>query len=219
MRVLVVEDDELIGSGLQAALRNAGFAVDWAQSGDHARITLATTRYEVIVLDLGLPGLPGMDLLTSLRARGDTTPVLVVTARDEPTDRVVGLDAGADDYVGKPFDLPEVISRCRALVRRTQSRGSEVLMWRDLTVSAVTHSAMRGGEKLQLTAREFAVLLHLLTNMGRPQHKARIEESVYGWDEQVESNAIEVYVSNLRKKLGQDAIVTVRGVGYVMGEA
>lgn len=219
MRILLVEDDELIGSGLEAALHSAGFAIDWARDGDHAKLSLLTTRYELMILDLGLPGLPGMELLVSIRARGDNTPVLVLTARDAPAHRVFGLDAGADDFVGKPFDLSEVISRCRALIRRAQNRTSELLVWRDLIVSPLSHTAIRNGERVQLTAREFAVLVHLLTNLGRPQQKARIEESLYGWGEQIESNAIEVYVSNLRKKLGIDAIVTVRGAGYVMGDA
>ncbi|MFM0327611.1 response regulator [Caballeronia glebae] len=219
MRILLAEDDDLIGSGLEAALRNAGFAVDWARDGLHVKLSLTTTPYDLLILDLGLPSIAGMDLLMSLRAEGKNTPVLVLTARDRATDRILGLDAGADDYVGKPFDVPEVISRCRALVRRSQNRVSDVLTWRDLKVDQSAHSAVLGNRCLPLTNREFAVLVHLLTHVGRPQKKSKIEESVYGWDEEVESNAIEVHISGLRKKLGADAIRTIRGVGYVMERA
>jgi DNA-binding response OmpR family regulator len=170
----------------------------------------------MVVLDLGLPGLSGTSLLAHLRAQGNAVPVLVLTARDTTADRIAGLDAGADDYVGKPFDLGEVISRCRALMRRSQNRAAEKLVWHDLTVNPAAMTVMKGGAPLQLTSREFGVLVHLLVHVGEPQRKAKIEESIYGWDEEVESNAIEVYVSGLRKKLGMDAIRTIRGVGYVM---
>jgi len=216
MRILLVEDDDLIGSGLEVALRNAGFTVDWARDGQHAEVALATTTYMLLILDLGLPRLSGMDLLKSLRQRGDAIPVLVLTAKDTSVDKVRGLDAGADDYVGKPFDLAELISRCRALIRRSQGRSSELIEWRDLRVDPVAQTVSKDGARVPLTAREWAVLIHLLTHAGVPQPRARIEESLYGWHEEVESNAIEVHVSNLRKKLGGDVIRTVRGFGYVV---
>lgn len=216
MRILLVEDDDLIGSGLEVALRNAGFTVDWARDGQHAEVTLATTSYVLLILDLGLPRLSGMDLLKSLRQRGEAIPVLVLTAKDTAGDKVRGLDAGADDYVGKPFDLAELISRCRALIRRSQGRSSELIEWRDLSVDPVAQTVSKDGARVALTAREWAVLIHLLTHAGVPQPRARIEESLYGWHEEVESNAIEVHVSNLRKKLGGDVIRTVRGFGYVV---
>ncbi|SAK86006.1 transcriptional regulator [Caballeronia temeraria] len=216
MRILLVEDDDLIGSGLETGLRNASFAVDWAKNGQHAKLALSTTRYDMVVLDLGLPGLSGTSLLEHLRAQGNPVPILVLTAKDTTEDRIAGLDAGADDYVGKPFDLGEVISRCRALMRRSQSRASEVLVWRDLTVNPATMTASRGEVPLQLNTREFGILVHLLVHAGEPQRKAKIEESIYGWDEEVESNAIEVHVSTLRKKIGADTIRTIRGVGYVI---
>ncbi|WP_277183616.1 response regulator [Caballeronia sp. BR00000012568055] len=216
MRILLVEDDDLIGSGLEAGLRNASFAVDWAKDGQHAKLALATTTYDMVVLDLGLPGLSGTSLLAYLRSQGNLVPVLVLTARDTPADRIAGLDAGADDYVGKPFDLGEIVSRCRALVRRSQSRASETLVWRDITVNPAAMKVTKGEEPVQLTSREFGVLVHLLSHIGEPQRKSKMEESIYGWNEEVESNAIEVHVSTLRKKIGADAIRTIRGIGYVM---
>ncbi|AQG98798.1 DNA-binding response regulator [Burkholderia sp. KK1] len=216
MRILLVEDDDLIGSGLEAGLRNASFAIDWAKDGRHAKLALSTTHYDMVVLDLGLPGLTGTSLLAHLRAEGNLVPVLVLTARDTAEDRIAGLDAGADDYVGKPFDLGEVIARCRALMRRSQNRATEKLVWHDLTVDPAAMTVMKGDALLPLTSREFSVLVHLLVHVGEPQRKAKIEESIYGWNEEVESNAIEVYISGLRKKIGMDAIRTIRGVGYVM---
>ncbi|MEM5385959.1 response regulator transcription factor [Paraburkholderia phymatum] len=219
MRILLVEDDDLIGSGLEVALRNAGFTVDWARDGQHAEVALATTPYVLLILDLGLPKLSGMDLLKGLRLRGNDIPVLVLTARDTAADKVRGLDAGADDYIGKPFDLAELVSRCRALIRRSQGRSTDVIAWRGLTVDPVAQTVSKDGARVPLTAREWAVLIHLLTHAGVPQPRSRIEESLYGWHEEVESNAIEVHVSNLRKKLGGDVIRTVRGFGYVVDKA
>jgi DNA-binding response OmpR family regulator len=216
MRILLVEDDDLIGSGLEVALRNAGLTVDWARDGQHAELALATTHYQLLILDLGLPRLSGMDLLKSLRLRGNDIPVLVLTAKDTAADKVRGLDAGADDYLGKPFDLAELVSRCRALIRRSQGRSTELIAWRGLTVDPVAQTVSKDGARVALTAREWAVLIHLLTHAGVPQPRARIEESLYGWHEEVESNAIEVHVSNLRKKLGVDVIRTVRGFGYIV---
>ncbi|MCP1117259.1 response regulator [Robbsia andropogonis] len=216
MRILLVEDDDLIGSGLSVALQNQGYAVDWARDGSHARLSLDTTGYELIVLDLGLPKLAGLELLKAVRAAGNHTPVLILTAKDTPIDRVHGLNAGADDYVGKPFDLDEVIARCRALIRRAYRRGAEVISWRNLRVDTAAVTVHVQGEQIDVTAREFAILVYLLSNAGIAQKKSRIEESIYGWRDEIESNAIEVHIHGLRKKIGMDAIRTIRGVGYLM---
>ncbi|MEN8506076.1 response regulator [Paraburkholderia sp. DD10] len=216
MRVLLVEDDDLIGCGIEAGLRQAGFTVDWARDGHKAGLALDTTSYELLLLDLGLPRVSGMDLLKRLRDAGKDMPVLVLTARGTVADRVGGLEAGADDYLGKPFDLSELIARCRALLRRAQGRSVEVIRYRDLTVNPSAQSVEVSGTRVSLTAREWAILLQLITNQGIPQSRARLEESLYGWQEEIESNAIEVHVSNLRKKLGAKLIRTVRNIGYVV---
>lgn len=216
MRLLLVEDDDLIGSGLEISLGQAGYTVDWVRSGSDAAIALAATRYALLVLDLGLPGKSGTEVLRSLREAGDDTPVLVLTARGTVADRVRGLDAGADDYLAKPFELSEVLARCRALVRRSQGRSQEVIVWGDILVDLTTRTVTRNATRVPLTAREWDLLIQLVTHQGVPQTRARLEDRLYGWQEGVESNAIEVHVSNLRKKLGADLIHTVRGVGYVV---
>jgi two-component system, OmpR family, response regulator QseB len=216
MRVLLVEDDDLIGNGIEAGLRQAGFTVDWTRNGRDANLTLTTTAYALVVLDLGLPGMSGMQLLKWLRDAGKDVPVLVLTAKDTIVDRVGGLEAGADDYMGKPFDLTELIARCRALLRRSQGRSVELIRYRDLTVNPAAQTVEVGETRVTLTSREWALLLQLLTNQGMPQSRSRLEESLYGWQEEIESNTIEVHVSNLRKKLGASLIKTVRGVGYVV---
>jgi two-component system response regulator QseB len=210
MRILLVEDDELIGSGVEFALRQAGYAVDWARDGRQAELALATHRYALVVLDLGLPVRSGGDLLKALRDGGNDVPVLVLTARGTIADRVRGLDAGADDYLGKPFDLTELLARCRALVRRSQGRSVESIVWRNLSVDLLSQCVMRDETR--------AVLTQLITHQGIPQSRTDLEDSLYGWQEEIESNAIEVHVSKLRKKLGADLITTVRGIGYVIAK-
>ncbi|SMG20813.1 response regulator [Paraburkholderia susongensis] len=216
MRVLLVEDDELIGCGVEAGLRQAGFTVDWARDGHKASLALDTTRYALIVLDLGLPRVSGMELLKRLRDAGNDVPVLVLTAKGTVVDRVGGLEAGADDYLGKPFDLTELIARCRALLRRAQGRSIDLIRYQNLTVNPAAQTVQVDEARVPLTSREWAILLQLLTNLGIPQSRSRLEESLYGWQEEIESNAIEVHVSNLRKKLGTGLIKTVRNIGYVM---
>jgi DNA-binding response OmpR family regulator len=216
MRVLLVEDDDLIGCGVEAGLRQAGFTVDWARDGHKAGLALDTTSYALVVLDLGLPRVSGMDLLKRIRDAGNDVPVLVLTARGTVVDRVSGLEAGADDYLGKPFDLTELTARCRALLRRAQGRSVELIRYGDLTVNPAAQTAQLAGTRVPLTSREWAILLQLLTNQGIPQSRSRLEESLYGWQQEIESNAIEVHISNLRRKLGARLIRTVRNIGYVV---
>ncbi|ALE59435.1 DNA-binding response regulator [Paraburkholderia graminis] len=216
MRVLLVEDDDLIGCGVEAGLRQAGFTVDWARDGHKAGLALDTTSYALVVLDLGLPRVSGMDLLKRIRDAGNDVPVLVLTARGTVVDRVSGLEAGADDYLGKPFDLTELTARCRALLRRAQGRSVELIRYGDLTVNPAAQTAQLAGTRVPLTSREWAILLQLLTNQGIPQSRSRLEESLYGWQQEIESNAIEVHISNLRRKLGAKLIRTVRNIGYVV---
>ncbi|WP_133648796.1 response regulator [Paraburkholderia flava] len=216
MRVLLVEDDDLIGCGIEAGLRQASFTVDRALDGHEADLALRTTTYALVILDLGLPRISGMELLKRLRDAGNDVPVLILTAKGTVLDRVDGLEAGADDYLGKPFDLVELLARCRALLRRSQGRSVEVIRHRDLTVNPSAQTVTLGATRVALTSREWAILIQLLTHQGIPQSRSQLEESLYGWQEEIESNAIEVHVSNLRKKLGTDLIRTVRGVGYVV---
>jgi two-component system response regulator QseB len=216
MRLLLVEDDDLIGSGLEISLFQAGYHVDWVRDGYAAEAALATTRYALVVLDLGLPGKSGTELLRALREARDTVPVLVLTARGTVADRVRGLDDGADDYLAKPFELSEVLARCRALVRRAQGRAGDEIVWRDIAIDLTTRTVTRNASRVALTAREWAVLIQLVSHPGIPQSRARLEDRLYGWQESIESNAIEVHISNLRKKLGAELIRTVRGIGYVV---
>jgi two-component system response regulator QseB len=219
MRVLLVEDDDLIGCGVEAGLRQAGFTVDWARDGNEADLALYTTAYALVILDLGLPRISGREILKRLRDAGKDVPVLVLTAKGTVVDRVDGFEAGADDYLGKPFDLAELIARCRALLRRAQGRSVDLIRYRDLIVNPAAQTVDVGGTRVSLSSREWAVLMQLLTHQGIPQSRARLEESVYGWQEEIESNAIEVHVSKLRKKLGATLIRTLRNIGYVMEKA
>ena len=219
MRVLLVEDDPMIAQGLQTALRDGGFAVDWMRDGAGAAAALRTAAFDLVLLDLGLPRRDGIDVLRELRRRGDTTPVIILTARDDIQHRVAGLDAGADDYVVKPFDLDEVTARMRSVLRRAAGRGEPVIQHGDLRLDPVTRTVERGGVPVNLSAHEYAVLEALLQRPGAVLSRAQLEDRLYGWDEQIGSNAVEVYVHGLRRKLGSDAIRTLRGVGYFIPEA
>lgn len=216
MRLLLVEDDELLGNGIEAGLKQAGFAVDWTKDGHSARLALATAPYELVVLDLGLPRVSGTEVLKDLRARGSDLPVLILTARDTVRDRVAGLDAGADDYLVKPFALSELVARIHALLRRAHGRSSEAIRYRDLVLTPASLTVTRGAETITLSGRECAILVDLLEHRGTALSRARLEEGLYGWNEEIESNAVEVHISNLRKKLGADLIKTIRGVGYLV---
>jgi two-component system, OmpR family, response regulator QseB len=214
MRVLVVEDDRMIAKGLHTALRQDGYTVDGVSDGRSASEALRGSKFDLVLLDLGLPKRDGLEVLRELRRRGDATPVIIVTARDDVRNRIEGLDAGADDYIVKPFDLDEVAARMRSVLRRAAGRGDPCIRHRGITLNPVSHAVERDGEAVTLSAHEFAVLEALLQRPGAVLSRAQLEDRLYGWSDPIESNAIEVYVHGLRRKLGSDAIRTLRGVGY-----
>jgi len=219
MRLLLVEDDPMIGAAVAEGLRGDGHAVDWVRDGlAGARALEAGTPYALLLLDLGLPGRDGLKLLADRRARGDKLPVLVLTARDTVRDRIAGLDAGADDYLVKPFDLDELLARVRALLRRAAGRAEPQLIRGRLRLDPATHAAWLDDEPLQLSAREFALLQALMERPDVVLSRPQLEERLYGWNEPVGSNTVEVHIHNLRRKLGERAIRNVRGVGWTLGE-
>lgn len=214
MRILVAEDDRQLGETLAEVLALEGHAVDWLQRGDAVAAALATATYDAVVLDIGLPGGDGLSVLRALRARGDAVPVMLLTARDTPAERVAGLDSGADDYLGKPFDMDELCARLRSLLRRSVGLAARSLVAGALELDPQGRVARWHGEPLALTAREFAVLELLARARGRFVSRRRLEDGLYGWDDEVGSNTVEVFVSRLRKLLGARSIETLRGVGY-----
>jgi two-component system OmpR family response regulator len=214
MRILLAEDDTSLGETILAWLRLDRHAIDWVRRGDAAHTALLTHRYDCVLLDRGLPGLSGDALLGQLRAAGNTVPVIMITAYNALRDRVEGLDLGADDYLVKPFELEEMSARIRAAVRRGASQAANVIVHGAIALDIAARQASLDGHPVALTAREYHVLYALLLRKNAIVTRARIEEALYGWGDEVESNAIEVYVHNLRKKLGADSIVTVRGLGY-----
>jgi two-component system response regulator QseB len=216
MRLLLVEDDAMIGESVRKGLQQDGFAVDWVQDGRAAEIALETNPYDTLLLDLGLPRKAGLDVLAGLRRRGNSIPVLILTARDAIADRVKGLDAGADDYLVKPFDLEELAARVRALLRRKSGRADPVIQVGRLLLNPATHEASLDGKPIMLSAREFGLIHALAERPGVVLSRAQIEEKLYGWGQEVESNTVEVYVHSLRRKLGANLIRNVRGVGYMV---
>jgi DNA-binding response OmpR family regulator len=216
MRILLVEDDELLGDGLAAGLRHCGYQVDWLQDGEAARSALATEDYAALVLDLGLPRMDGMTVLRGLRAADNRIPVLILTARDSTWDKVGGLDGGADDYLVKPVDLDELAARLRALTRRASGQSTPLLQVREVTLDPSARRVRLGGEAVELSGREYAILEMLMRNAGKVISRAQLESALYGWGEGVESNAVEVHIHHLRRKLGADLIRTLRGVGYLL---
>ena len=214
MRILLIEDDGMIGAAVRAGLMDAGFTVDWVLDGRDAELSLANGSHDLAVLDLGLPRKSGMAVLQGLRARGHKIPVLIASARDAVEDRIAGLNAGADDYLLKPFDLDELIARIRAVLRRHAGGAAPVLASGPMVLDPVRRVVMQHGEPVALSAREFALLEALMQRPGAVLSKQALEETIYGWGDEVGSNAIEVHVHNLRKKLGSEAIKNVRGVGY-----
>nr|WP_315238703.1 response regulator transcription factor [uncultured Albidiferax sp.] len=216
MRLLLVEDDPMIGETVLDVLRAEHFAVDWVKDGVMADTALRSAPYDLVLLDLGLPRRDGLDVLKALRQRKDSTPVLVVTARDAVADRIAGLDAGADDYVLKPYDIDELLARIRALTRRSAGRADPVLEVHGLRLNPATFEATRDGQPVTLSKREWAVLEALMARPGVVFSRAQLEEKLYSWKDDVSSNAVEVYIHGLRKKLGAELIQNVRGLGYVM---
>jgi two-component system OmpR family response regulator len=216
MRLLLVEDDPMIGEALCVALRDAAWSVDWVREGKAARAALRPAEHDAVLLDLSLPGHDGLEVLRESRAARNATPVIIVTARDALADRVAGLDAGADDYVTKPFDMPELLARLRAVIRRRAGPATPVLSNGILTLDPATHEATREGEARVLTPREFALLHALMVRPGAILSRAQLEQSIYAWDEPVESNTIDFLIHAVRRKLGADAIRNVRGAGWVV---
>ena len=219
MRILLAEDDALLGDGLRAGLRQRGFQVDWVRSGDVAERELRGQPYEAAVLDLGLPQMDGLEVLAAVRRAGICMPVLVLTARDAIPDRIRGLDAGADDYVVKPVDLYELAARLRALVRRAHGKSQENLGVHDVVLDAAARIVHKAGVAVTLSGREFDLLHIFLLNAGRVLSREQLEQHLYSWGQEVESNAVEVHIHNLRRKLGTSLIQTVRGVGYILPRA
>lgn len=216
MRILLAEDDPLLGDGLRAGLRQLGFQVDWVRTGDAAERELRAEPYAAAVLDLGLPGKGGMEVLGDIRRAGVALPVLVLTARDAVPDRIRGLDQGADDYVVKPVDLHELAARLRALVRRAHGQPSEILSAQDIVLDPAARSVRKGDSPVALSTREFDLLHALMLNADRVLSREQLEQHLYSWGQEVDSNAVEVHIHNLRRKLGNALIQTVRGVGYIL---
>jgi len=224
MRILVVEDDALLGNAIQVGLKQSGYAVDWMKDGISAEQALATEPYMAVVLDLGLPRLSGLELLRRLRNRNPQnnahanahTPVLILTAMDAVTDRVKGLDAGADDYLVKPFDMGELAARLRALIRRASGKSDALLQVAEVTLDPASHRVLYRDKPVELSPKEFAVLHAFILNAGKVISRAKLEEQLYAWGEEIESNAVEVHIHHLRRKLSPELIETIRGVGYLM---
>ena len=219
MRLLLVEDDAMIGESVVHGLRQDGFTLDWVRDGRAAELALANEVYDLLLLDLGLPRKEGLAVLEGLRRKGNAIPVVFLTARDAVADRVKGLDTGADDYVVKPFDLDELAARIRALLRRRSGRSDPVIQLGALKLNPATHEVTLNGEAVLLSAREFALLAAFLDRPGAVLSREQLEEKLYGWDQEVGSNTVEVYIHSLRKKLGQDFIRNVRGVGYMVAKS
>ncbi|HTD03881.1 response regulator transcription factor [Undibacterium sp.] len=219
MRVLLIEDDPMIGAAIQGALKDASYAADWVKNGQTALNTLSCQHYDIILLDLGLPGKDGLDVLSSIRGKDNPVPLLIITARDGLDDRIRGLDGGADDYVLKPFEMSELFARMRAVLRRKGGAATPVLSNGILSLDPATHEARASnGEALQLSHREFALLQALMMRPGAILSRGELEERIYGWGEGVESNAVEFLIHALRKKLGAEAIKNVRGAGWMVSK-
>jgi len=214
MRVLVVEDDPMIGRAVSAGLRGSGYAVDWVEDGASADLALGNEAYDVVLLDLGLPRKGGLDLLKGWRRQHQNLPVLVITARDSLPERIAGLDSGADDYLVKPFDLDELLARVRAVVRRHAGRGSPEIVYGAVRLDSVRREVAFRGRTVDLSAREYAVFEVLMKEPGAVVSREKLEDAVYGWGEEVGSNSVEVHLHHLRRKLAQELIRNVRGVGY-----
>ena len=214
MRLLVVEDDPMIGESMQRGLKKSGFAVDWVQDGKSAEHALGNGVYDIMILDLGLPRKDGLELLSQMRERGNDLPVLIVTARDAVDDKVAGLNSGADGYLVKPFDFKELNARVNAIMRRRSGSGNPQIIYGALTLDPIAHQVTLHGHIVGLSAKEFALLRALMAKPGSVLSRAELEEALYGWEEEIGSNAVEVHIHNLRNKLGTHVILNVRGAGY-----
>jgi DNA-binding response OmpR family regulator len=217
VRILLVEDDGPLGDGIRAGLKLADYAVDWVRDGEAARLALLDHAYQACVLDLGLPKRNGLSVLADLRQRGNPLPVLILTARDSSADKIAGLDAGADDYLTKPFDLSELQARLRALIRRAGGAATPTLEHAGVVLDPASKRVSRDGQPVTLSAREYTLLLDLISHKGHIRTRSQLEESLYAWGEETGSNTIEVYIHHLRKKLGGDFVRTIRGLGYQLG--
>ena len=219
MRVLVVEDDLMIGESLSEALQDEAYTVDWVKDGRQAILTLRVQPYDIILLDLGLPEVDGMGVLTAIRDAKIETPVLILTARDQLKDRIAGLDSGADDYVVKPFELGEVFARMRVLIRRAQGKADNQVTVGNLSLDTAHKRVMMDGNPIDLTAKEYMLIITFMSSPEKVMSKSELEDSLYGWGGEVESNAIEFLIHNLRKKVGQNRIKNVRGLGWYISNA
>ena len=215
MRLLLIEDDELLGDAVKTGLTQFGYVVDWVKDGEFARAALRAESFELVILDLDLPKLSGLSLLKSIRQAGNTTPVIILTARESVEDRIEGLDAGADDYMFKPFNLNELTARIRALVRRSQGRADTIIKYKNITLDPSAHTVLLNNVEVNISRREFALLQKLLENTGHALSREQLMQSLYGWDDDLDSNVLEVHIHNLRKKLHADFIRTIRGIGYI----
>ncbi|BBL36746.1 DNA-binding response regulator [Coxiella burnetii] len=218
MRVLLVEDDEFLGDGIRAGLKQYGHAIDWVRDGQAAHDVLSSTHetFDIIILDLGLPKRSGLDVLKTIREKNDPTPVVILTARDTVDDRIKGLDAGSDDYMTKPFDLEELCARMRAMQRRSKERAKPIISHGDITLDPASHVVTLKKKEVMVARREFALLQKLLENAGRVISREQLNQTLYGWGENIDSNALEVHIHNLRKRFGAKLIRTIRGVGYMV---
>ncbi|BCA31329.1 response regulator [Metapseudomonas otitidis] len=216
MRLLLVEDDPALGEGVRTGLRQEGYTIDWLQDGASALHALQTEEFDLVVLDLGLPRLDGIELLKRLRGGGATLPVLILTARDATEDRIAGLDAGADDYLVKPFDLNELKARLRALLRRSTGRATVLIEHAGITLDPSSQQVTYNGQTVVLTPKEYLLLHELLAQPGKVFTRERLTQLLYGWEEEAESNTLEVHIYHLRKKLFSELIRTVRGIGYLV---
>ena len=216
MRLLLIEDNESIGKGLHTGLKLSGYAVDWVKDGDMALSAFRTEEYDIAVLDLGLPKRSGIEVLQEIRAHGKRLPVLILTAKDSTDDKILGLDSGADDYMLKPFEFDELKARLRALVRRSSGRANPVLTYGDIEIDPASHTVTKDGDLIDLSPKAFEIFLTLVENQGRVMSRNRLEEGMYSWKDEIESNAVEVHIHQIRKKLGSKVIRTIRGVGYIM---
>lgn len=216
MRILLVEDDPQLGDGISVGLHHAGYTVDWLSDGAKAKQALSVEPFDLVILDLGLPNIDGLSLLRQMRHNHDLTPVLILTARDTISDRVTGLDSGADDYLVKPFDLDEMYARIRAVMRRKAGRASPLIKHGDVELDPAAHTVTLKGKIINLSSKEYTVLHMLLDSVGHVLSKTQIEDKLYGWNDAIESNATEVHIHHLRKKIGKKLISTIRGVGYMI---